>query len=303
MAISNPEQGVNYCEGTSGARVEWQTPDRDILFDDEAKNEAIAAYYEAAKEAQDGTDAEGNPITPPSPKAIQALLEEKYPWDGYTVEESSQMPIRYVLDEQVTELVETFTIAPGDSITTENVLAKNKYYTFVTSGMLELTPDPETNKDSDRADALYFFSSTADELRGPSNLLQINDLQFQNLYFNAARDGTPYDPFHVYSIGYVGNESTVTFTLANQGNGTFQVDIYENEYRLRIVKELDEGEAPPVIYFDQTRDKPFLNLNIACGGECPTRTSFACECNGTRSCYWDNQEGAIAKIFEGNKNG
>jgi hypothetical protein len=295
MAISNPEQGVAYCEGASGARVEWQTPDRDILFDDEAKNEAIAAYYEAAREAQKGTDAEGNPITPPSSRALQELLESRYPWNGYTVEESSQMPIRYVIDEQVTELVETLTVGPGGSVPTVNTLTKNKYYTFVTSGLLTLGGGIF-------ADAIYRIDSNA-ETTEPSDLLTIDDIQFQNLYFNAARNGTPYDPFHVYSVGYVGNNSTVTFTLANQGSGTFQVDIYENEYRLRIVKELDEGEAPPVIYFDQTRDKPFLNLNIACGGECPTRTSFACECNGTRSCYWDNQEGAIAKIFEGNKNG
>lgn len=295
MAISNPEQGVAYCEDTTGARIEWQTPDRDILFNEDNINEAIAEYYQAAEEAQKGTDAEDNPIAPPSPRALQELLESRYPWDGYTTADTNEVPLVYQVDEQVTNLVETLTVSPGDSVPTVNTLTKNKYYTFVTSGLLTLGGGIF-------ADAIYRIDSNAEETE-PSDLLTIDDEQFQNLYFNAARDGTPYDPFHVYSVGYVGNDAVVTFTLANQGSGLFQVDIYENEYRLRLASVPELIGNPESVFFDQTRDKPFLNLNIACGGSCPTRTSFACECAGTRSCYWDDQEGAITKIFEGSENG
>lgn len=295
MAIQDPEQMGDFCEGTSGARFEWQTPDRDILFDEQEIAKAIQEYLEAAQEAQDGTDAAGQPINPPSPAKLQELMESRYPWDGVTIEGSNNLPVRFATQETVTTLVEQISITPGSTSTTVATLTKNKYYTFVTSGVVNLTANTFY-------DALYFGDitggSTATE---PSNRLTIDDPQFQNVYFNAGR-ASEYNPLHIYSVGYVGNDSTVTFTLANEGTGTISVDIYENEYRLLIQKEF-EDETPPIVFYDQTRDKPFINLNIACGGSCPTRTSFSCECIGTRSCYWDDKTGNIAKIFEGNKNG
>lgn len=295
MAITDPEQTGDFCEGTSGARFEWQNPDRDILFDEQEIAKAIQEYLEAAQEAQDGTDAAGQPIDPPSPAKLQELMESRYSWDGVTIEGKNNLPVRFANQETVTTLVEEFAISPGDTFTTTETLVKNKYYTFVTSGIVNIS-------ENEFYDALYFGTLQGETITTePSDRLTIDDPQFQNIYFNAGRGGE-YNPLHIYSVGYVGNDSTVTFTLQNEGTGTISVAIYENEYRLLIQKEF-EDETPPIVFYDQTRDKPFINLNVACGGSCPTRTSFSCECNGTRSCYWDDQNGAIAKIFEGNKNG
>lgn len=231
----------------SGARLEYQTPDRDVN-------------------------------------------EPEYEWTGQTFNKA-QLPIRYILTDSLGTLVETVNIAPGSTATTTATLTKNKYYTFAASGLITLSPTTS-------ADACFFIDSDAGTTE-PSDRLTTNDELFDQMFFNAAENGTVvYDPLHNYSVGYIGNNSTVTFALASGGTGLLTIEIYENNYRLQILKDGD----PVTTLFDETRDKPYLNINIACGGDCPTRTSFACECSGNRSCYWDDDAGTISKIFEGSAN-
>jgi hypothetical protein len=116
------------------------------------------------------------------------------------------------------------------------------------------------------------------------------------MFFAAAESGdVEYDPVNnEYSVGFIGNGAAVTFALASGGTGTINIDIYENNYRLRLIHD-------ETAFFDETRNKPYLNLNIACGGSCPPRTSFSCLCEGSgdRSCYYV-EDGTITKVFEGN---
>jgi hypothetical protein len=99
----------------------------------------------------------------------------------------------------------------------------------------------------------------------------------------------------------VGNDANVTFALSGVGTGSFLIAIYENAYRLLITQPAENEEDPPIVLFDETRDKAYLGFNIACGGDCPSRTDFACECEGLRRCYFDDDNGTISKIFEGTK--
>lgn len=255
MAIANPAQNTNYCSGTSGAIIEYQTPDRDVL-------------------------------------------EEDYEWEGEEFTQS-QMPFQYGLSEALGALVETVIIAHSSEESTLTTLEKNKYYTFVATGVLP------TGFDS--IDACFFIDSSEGTTE-PSDRLTTDDEQFDDMFFKAAENGSgnngvDYDGInHEYSVGYIGNDATVTFSLGLADSGLLQIDIYENEYTITATKEGETEESEPTVLFSETRDKPYLNVNIACGGSCPTRTSFACECNGDRSCYYDDNEGTVTKIFEGTEN-
>lgn len=248
MAITNPAQNTNYCKTPSGARLEYQTFDRDE--DDPTKHE----------------------------------------WTGYTYNQS-QLPIQYQITESVGTLIETVNITAGSSATTTATLDKNKFYTFAASGLIIVSG-------SQSVDALYLIDSGSGSTE-PSDRLTTDDELFPNMFFKAADEGgIPYNPFHTYSVGYIGNNDTVTFTMAGSGSGIITIEIYENQYQLEVFQDAD----PPVTLLDITRNQPYSNLNIACGGDCPTRTSFACECQGERSCYWDDDEGSITKIFSGSAN-
>lgn len=256
MAIANPQQNTEYCDGTSGTKVEYQTPDRDVL----------AADYE---------------------------------WAGQEFN-AVQMPIQYSITETLGDLIESIVIVPNSQETTAATLAKNKYYTFVASGLLEVGGGKF-------ADPCFLIDSVTGTTK-PSDLLTTNDEQFDQMFFESAENGAiEYDPvLHEYSVGYVGNDVTVTFSLGSADlESNFQIDIYENNYKLdifRVDKSLPPEEQSPIILYTETRDKPFININIACGGSCPTRTSFSCECDGDRSCYHDDEEGTITKIFKGTAN-
>ena len=287
MAIANPEQEIDYCAETSGAKLEYQNPDRDVL-------------------------------------------EEEYEWGGVELT-ALQVPFQYQLKDKLGQLLETQTITPGSSVTPLATFEKNRYYSFVVTGTVTTAP-------SFFYDAL-FVVNIAESTTEPNDRLTTNDEQFENMFFRAAggkeqeleqvgktggdegtgtkknktstegssssktggsSEGDPiveYDGVtHKYSVGYIGNGDRLTFSLAGTGDGALQIDIYENEYRLLLTDP--DGENT---YFDETRDRPFLNINIACGGDCPSRTTFPCECNGDRSCYYDNGDGLIEKIFEGSK--
>jgi hypothetical protein len=240
MAIK-PAEFINYCASTSGAKLEWQNPNRDELSED-------------------------------------------WEWDGF---EATKTPIRIIYPENVGTMIESVAIAPGGSIVTSS-LDKNVYYTFVVTGIIALSG-------GDFADGCFLVNDGVPE---PSDRLKTNDEQFANMFFRAAEQGdVEYEAFsHEYSIGYIGNDAPVVLTLAAGGTGILTIDIYPNEYRLAVFD--DEENA----LFDVTRDRPFESLNLACGGECPSRTNLPCGCQGDRSCYWDNGNGQIAKIFEGSAN-
>lgn len=247
MAIANPEESTDYCTGTSGAKVEWQTPDRTVLKQD-------------------------------------------YPWDGEEFN-AGQVPLRFTKTATLGTFVETLNLSPGDVVSTANALTLNTYYSFVVSGSVTLSGAKSYDA--------CFFVDISEGSTVPSDRLTTNDPQFENVFFDAATRGdVEFNPLSEYSIGYIGNNAPVQFTLASGGFGVLEIAIYENNYRLLIVKE---NETSTTTLFDETRQRPYLSLNIACGGDCPTRTSVSCECEGTRSCYYDNGEGTITKIFEGSK--
>lgn len=251
MAIANPEQNVFFCEGTSGARLEYQTPDRDVL-------------------------------------------ESEWAWDGITYDRVD-LPIRYSVTTTLGTFIETGNIAAGGTFTTVNNLVKNRYYTFVVSGLIV--------QGFISFDACFVINSV-EETTEPSNLLVTNDEQFIDMFFKAARDGTvEYDGVtHEYSVGYIGNDTAVTFTLGGSGDGSLTIDIYENDYQLLVQTETEGDPPTPIVLTDITQNNPFENLNIACGGSCPSRTTFSCPCGGEQSCYFDDGDGAISLIFQGTAN-
>lgn len=247
MAISNPAENTDYCDATSGAALEYQTPDRDVE-------------------------------------------EVDYEWGQFLLT-GAQVPFRYSTSTAVGTFIETVSLTAGSSASTIATLTKNKYYTFAAIGVITVS-------------ATQFFDTcfavdTDAETNVPSGNLTTNDAQFSNMFFDAAEAGrVTYDGInHQYSVGYIGNGAPVTFTLAGSGTGNIDIFIYENDYSITL-----SNADGTVVYFSEARNQPYLNLNLACGGKCPSRTSFPCECLGVRSCYWDDTEGNVVKIFEGSGN-
>ena len=247
MAINNPEENTIYCDGTSGAVLEYQIPDRDIE-------------------------------------------EEDYEW-GQVKLLRTQVPFRYATTATVGTFIESVSLTAGSSVTTAATLDKNKFYTFAAIGAI--TVSPTTLFDA------CFFADTDAGTEEPSSLLTTDDPAFATMFFDAAdQELVEYDEItHQYSVGYIGNDSTVTFTLGGSGAGTIDIFIYENDYSITLA-----NAAGTEVYFSEAGNKPYLNINVACGGDCPSRSSFSCECAGVRSCYWDDEEGNVTNIFEGSSN-
>ncbi len=219
----------------------------------------------------------------------RTIPNEEYTWESHVFDVA---PVKVIREESAPLLIESLAIAPGGTVATVNTLTLNTFYTVVVSGVIILSPDQI-------ADGCFFTDGQGGIF--PSNRLLTDDEIFGNVFFESAEKRlVQYDPLtHIYSVGIVGNDAPISFILASGGTGNLMIEIYENEYSLSVVQPTE----PPTILFSAIRNKPFLNLNLACGGSCPTRTSFSCECKGDRQCYWDNQKGIITKIFEGSANG
>jgi len=218
----------------------------------------------------------------------RTIPNEDWTWSGETFG-LVDMPIKYALDVTLGDLLETLILEPGGTVTSDT-LNLNHYYTFVVTGKIDIS-------------GVEFYDACFYSLDGeqePSDRLTVDDNDFQNMFFDAANDGAvEYDPItHSYSVGYVGNGAPVTFSLAGTSGGTdsLEIKIYPNEYSISI-----RNAGTYIEKYQETRERPFESLNLACGGDCPSRSSFNCECNGTRHCYWDDDAGTITKIFSGKK--
>lgn len=221
-------------------------------------------------------------------------IEEEidYPWQRVTLEQA-EVPVIPVFSANVTTLVETVIATPGSTISSVNSLDLNKFYTFAVSGVIQLA----TNRSYD---ACFFIDGLNEPT--PNTRLKTSDEAFEEMFFLAVTSGdVSYQAgSSSYSVGYIGNNSTISFELPSGGSGSLSIEIYENEYSLTLFDETLLTQ-----YYADVRNRPFFNLNLACGGSCPTSTGqsgFECDCNGDVSCYYDDREGTVQKIFQGSAN-
>lgn len=244
MAIANPTDLTQYCEGTN-IRIEWQNPNRDE-------------------------------------KRID------WSWSGF---ETTETPVQLLRTTTLGALIETVVIdlSVGSTKSGLNILAKNSYYTFVITGVVPITA-------AITADGCWEINTVTESVT-PSNRLTIVDEIYPELFKGSAE----YDPLnHVYYVGYIGDGIVPTFRFSGGNTGLITINIYPNNYQLQILKE-NPSPTPPTILFDETKANAFESINLACGGDCPTRTTFQCECQGFVHCKWDNQNGSIVNIFSGEK--